>query len=777
MTGLSRVTPGDSTHLSDDDYTDATMFGFTNDRVGFVIADGHVLRTDDSGETWSSRRRDTVGTVAGLSVGSDKMGTWVASSSDALRGLGARAPDAFLPRDPDLVRRRVRRADTCPDRRVAVDRRRSQRPRRRADRLRQDPRRVPVGARPARHRAPADDKQHRCRVLYISPLKALAVDVERNLRAPLVGIAPDGRATRRRRARHHRRRPLRRHLGADRRKLSTTPPDILITTPESLFLMLTSQARESLRGVETVIVDEVHAVAGTKRGAHLALSLERLDELLDQPGAAHRAVGDRAADRRGGAVPRRRAAGRGGRADVAQAVGPAGRRAGRGHDRARRPSPTTSKGPAAGNAPRPSIWPHVEERIVDLIEQHRSTIVFANSRRLAERLTARLNEIAAERARRSARRGRGQPAADHGAERRQPRGRRASSPGPPRLGEQGAARARSRTTSRPAGCPASSPPRASSSASTWAPSTSSIQVESPPSVASGLQRVGRAGHQVGEISRGVLFPKHRADLVQTAVAVERMRAGQIEALKVPANPLDVLAQQIVACTSVRSRDVDDAVRPGPAGCSLRDAAPVGVRRDPRPAVGALPVRRVRRAAAAAGLGPRGQHADRPARRAAAGRHLRRHDPRPRPVRCLPGRRRRRCARRSANSTRRWSTSRASATSSRSAPRAGGSRTSPTTGCSSPPRPASPDGCRSGRATRSAGRPSSVRPWARFVREVAKLGRRGAIARAAHGGPRRPTPPPTWSAFVTEQLSRHRLRPCTTGSCWSSAAATSSATGG
>src|ERR1700722_13791929 len=240
--------------------------------------------------------------------------------------------------------------------------------------------------------------RHRCRVLYISPMKALAVDVERNLRSPLTGVR---RAARR--------------LGLpepditvavrtgdtaadERRKMSGKPPDILITTPESLFLLLTSQARESLRGVETVIVDEVHALAGGKRGAHLALSLERLDALL---GPAHHAqrVGLSATVRPVAEV----ATFLGGAGPVTVVQPPSPKRIeltvvvpvediteldtapGRGSDE-------------DGPAPARSIWPHVEERVLDLIEQHKSTIVFANSRRLAERLCGRLNELAAERA-------------------------------------------------------------------------------------------------------------------------------------------------------------------------------------------------------------------------------------------------------------------------------------------------------------------------------------------------------------------------------------------
>ncbi len=400
--------------------------------------------------------------------------------------------------------------------------------------------------------APAD-KRHRCRVLYVSPLKALAVDIERNLRAPLAGL------------RHTAGR-----LGleapsiavgvrsgdtsaAERRKLSTTPPDILITTPESLFLMLTSQANESLRGVDTVILDEVHAVAGTKRGAHLALSLERLDELLDHPAqrvglsATVRPV-EEVARFLGGARPVEVVAPASPKQWDLEVVVPI-------EDMTALGTITEDiEGPAAGNLQRASIWPHVEERIVDLIQAHRSTIVFANSRRLAERLTARLNEIATERL-----------------------GEDLDEPGRPAeiLAQSGASLGASAVIARAHHGSVSKEQRAlieddlKAGRLPCVVATSSlelgidmgavdlvVQVESPPSVASGLQRVGRAGHQVGEVSHGVLFPKHRADLVQTAVTVERMRSGQIEALKVPSHPLDVLAQQIVACTSTETWDAD-----------------------------------------------------------------------------------------------------------------------------------------------------------------------------------------------------------------------------
>ena len=245
---------------------------------------------------------------------------------------------------------------------------------------------------------PPEDKKLRCRVLYISPLKALAVDVERNLRAPLTGIRhasarlgmPEPDLT----------------VGvrsgdtstADRRRLATTPPDILITTPESLFLMLTSQAREVLRGVETVVLDEVHAVAGTKRGAHLALSLERLDALLDKPAqriglsATVRPI-EEVARFLGGEHPVDIVAPPSTKEWDLRVVVPVEDMGELGSTGA-----VELEGSAAGSERRTSIWPYVEEQVVDLIAQHRSTIVFANSRRLAERLTARFNEIATERA-------------------------------------------------------------------------------------------------------------------------------------------------------------------------------------------------------------------------------------------------------------------------------------------------------------------------------------------------------------------------------------------
>jgi len=449
---------------------------------------------------------------------------------------------------------------------------------------------------------PPEAKEHRTRVLYISPLKALGVDVERNLRSPLVGITQTAR-----------------RLGleapelsvgvrsgdtssGDRRLLQRTPPDILITTPESLYLMLTSAARENLKGVRTVIIDEVHAVAATKRGAHLALSLERLDALLDAP--AQR-IGLSATVR----PPEEVARFLSGRKPVTivnprsektfdlRVVVPV-------DDMTELGTAAPLEGSAAGSAPQGSIWPHVEEGIVDLILDHRSTIVFSNSRRLAERLTARLNDIWLERtgadaetraaALQAAEEARGELVAagavpeavadDAVADPFAP-----TAPAVPKrnpmvgggspaqlIGGSGQTQGSEPLLARAHHGSVSKDQRAiieddlKSGRLRCVVATSSlelgidmgavdlvVQVESPPSVASGLQRVGRAGHQVGEISRGVMFPKHRADLIHSAVAAERMVAGLIEELRVPTNPLDVLAQQTVAAVALDEIDVDE----------------------------------------------------------------------------------------------------------------------------------------------------------------------------------------------------------------------------
>ncbi|MET7401828.1 ATP-dependent helicase [Dactylosporangium sp. NPDC005572] len=400
---------------------------------------------------------------------------------------------------------------------------------------------------------PPADPAKRCRVLYVSPLKALAVDVERNLRAPLTGIRqaaarlgmepPDIRVAMR----------TGDTPADERRAFTRTPPDILITTPESLYLLLTSQARESLRGVETVIVDEVHAVCATKRGAHLALSLERLDALLERPAqrvglsATVRPI-DETARFLGGAAP----------VEVVQ--------------------PPTAKtievevqvpvedmtalGETAGgeddeDGPRQaSIWPAVEERVLDLIEAHRSTIVFTNSRRGAERLCARINELAGARA--------GVPQPDQPRTPAEMMAQAGTANGAPPV----VARAHHGSVSREERKHIEEALKSGQLPAVVATSSLElgidmgsvdlvVQIEAPPSVAAGLQRVGRAGHQVGAVSRGVVFPKHRGDLVSCAVVAERMVEGGIEELRYPRNPLDVLAQQIIAMVAMEPWHVDE----------------------------------------------------------------------------------------------------------------------------------------------------------------------------------------------------------------------------
>ncbi|MFN8076940.1 MAG: ATP-dependent helicase [Kineosporiaceae bacterium] len=447
-------------------------------------------------------------------------------------------------------------------------------------------------------REPDVEPAQACRVLYVSPLKALAVDVERNLRGPLAGI--------RQAAARAGARPPEIRVGvrsgdttqAERRELARTPPDILITTPESLYLLMTSAARESLRGVRSVILDEVHALAGTKRGAHLALTLERLDARLERP--AQR-VGLSATVRPLDEVARWLS---GSARSAVEIVAPASpkqfdlRVVVPVPDMTELDSPVESatepgfapgedlSGLAAGAPRRPSIWPHVEERVVDLVAEHRSTLVFANSRRLAERLTARLNEIWTERH---------LPAEDDDGEDDDGIGAPAAATGLPDQGAvvpaevmaaSGASRGAPAVLARAHHGSVSKEQRALIEGELKAGrlpavvATSSlelgidmgavdlvVQVESPPSVASGLQRVGRAGHQVGAVSRGVLFPKFRSDLVQTAVVVERMRQGRIEALKVPSVPLDVLAQQVVAMVAMDTWDVEELFE------TVRRAAP------------------------------------------------------------------------------------------------------------------------------------------------------------------------------------------------------------
>jgi ATP-dependent helicase Lhr and Lhr-like helicase len=340
-------------------------------------------------------------------------------------------------------------------------------------------------------------------VLYVSPLKALNYDVERNLRGPLAGIDSQLSVAVR--------------TGdtppKERAAMLKSPPDILITTPESLFLLLTSRARETLRGIRVVIVDEVHAVAGSKRGAHLALSLERLERLV--AGSVQR-VGLSATQRPLEEIGRFVSGGRpielvdaGTRKELdLRVVVPL----------------EDMREPGEGN----SIWPSIYPALLELVRGHRSTIAFVNNRRLAERLALRLNELAEEEIAR----------AHHGSLAREQRVEVEE------LLKKGEIPCLVATSSLELGIDMGAVDLV-------------IQVESPKSVARGLQRVGRAGHRLDEPSKGRIFPKFRADLLESAVVVRRMKEGAIEETRVPRNPLDVLAQQIVAICAQEETAVDE----------------------------------------------------------------------------------------------------------------------------------------------------------------------------------------------------------------------------
>src|SRR4051812_49428680 len=338
------------------------------------------------------------------------------------------------------------------------------------------------------------------RLLYVSPLKALNYDVERNLRGPLAGLQSELRVAVRTGDTPQK----------ERAAMLREPPDILITTPESLFLMLTSRARELLRSVDTLILDEVHAVAGTKRGAHLALSVERLEALAAQPfqriglSATQRPLEEIGKFVSGGHPIELVDAGVAKELDLEVVVPVEDMREPGGEAR------------EEGWEPR-SIWPSIYPALVELVRAHRSTIVFVNNRRLAERLALRLNEAAEEEI----------ALAHHGSISREQRTQIEEDLKAGRIPCLVA------TSSLELGIDMGAVDLV-------------IQVESPKSVARGLQRIGRAGHSLGEVSRGRIFPKFRADLLESAVVAQRMREGLIEETQIPRNPLDVLAQHIVA---------------------------------------------------------------------------------------------------------------------------------------------------------------------------------------------------------------------------------------
>ena len=460
--------------------------------------------------------------------------------------------------------------------------------------------------------SPVPGKNARCRVLYVSPIKALAVDVERNLRTPIAGIARVAAA----RGETHVVPTVAIRTGdtpaRDRARFQREPADILITTPESLYLLLTSRARLALGSVETAIVDEIHALVPTKRGAHLALSLERLEQITGRPlqriglsatqrpldevarflgGTQRRAHDDnhnhegakaqrreddhnhddtttrRHDDEQGhaddhnheGAKPRRREGGHEkpepeahspeptediGAEFTASALPPVWRPVTIVDARARKPlelrvevpveamakiaqpieipSGATSQGPV-----RTSIWASIHPRLLELIRAHRSTLLFVNSRRLSERLASALNDLAGEPLVRS----------HHGSIAR-----------PQRLEiedalKAGRLRALVATSSLELGIDMGAIDLV-------------IQIEAPPSVASGMQRIGRASHQVGGVSAGVIFPKFRGDLVACAAVTAAMHKGAVESTRYPRYPLDVLAQQIVAMVAVEPWPAD-----------------------------------------------------------------------------------------------------------------------------------------------------------------------------------------------------------------------------
>ncbi len=422
--------------------------------------------------------------------------------------------------------------------------------------------------------APVPERSRRCRAIYVSPLKALAVDVERNLRAPLQGIAhvageqdvpfhfPDvwirtGDTP-----------------AAERARFARNPADILITTPESLYLLLTSRAREVLRSVETVIIDEIHALVPTKRGSHLALSLERLEALCERSpqriglSATQRPL-DEVARFLGGAFrtdcalePAREGDSEHhiDSAEVESSIGAA------------EPAPVfrpvtivdtgearrleisvevpvedmarigeveeIPSGPAAQPEVRHSIWPAIHPRLLALVREHRSTLVFVNSRRLAERLAAALNELAGEPVAR----------AHHGSLAREQRVEIEDAL------KSGRLPALIATSSLELGIDMGAIDLV-------------IQIEAPPSIAAGMQRIGRASHQVGAVSGGVIIPKYRGDLVACAAVSDAMLSGRIEASRYPRNPLDVLAQQVVAMVAMEPWAVDELF------ATIRQAAP------------------------------------------------------------------------------------------------------------------------------------------------------------------------------------------------------------
>ena len=669
---------------------------------------------------------------------------------------------------------------------------RPQRAGRRPHRLRQDAQRVPLVARPARRRAGRRGASARCRVLYVSPLKALAVDVERNLRAPLTGIRhtaarlglpePDITVGR----------PLRRHPGqrapAARHRAAGHPhhhPRVAV--PDAHLAGPGGAARRRDRDPRR----------GARRGRHQA---RRPPGALASSGSTRSSTSPPSASASprpcapieevarflGGSHPVEVVA-----PGSSQGVGPPGRRPGRGHGRARldRAADSELEGSAAGS---PSAAP----RSGRTSRSASSTSSSSTARRSSSPTPAASPSASPPGSTRSPP---SAPKPEPGSTTGAGTGRRCrrpspTQPGPPAqlMAQSGQSDGAAPVIARAHHGSVSKEQRAlieddlKRGRLPCVVATSSlelgidmgavdlvVQIESPPSVASALQRVGRAGHQVGEVSRGVLLPKHRADLVHTAVAVERMRTGRDRVAAGPGEP--ARRARPAGGRGHRRRRVGRRrpVRPGPPGGAVLLPAAQRLRRDPRPALGALPQRRVRRAAPADRVGPRHRRAHRPARGAAAGGDQRRHDPGPRPVRGVPGRREGQPGRRARRGDglrvpgRRRVRARGHQLADRGHhPRPGAGLPRPGTA-----RPAAVLEGRPARPPRGArARDRRVHPGADRARA-----RRGGAAlprrRARRRGPRTTSSPSSTS-------SARRPPSCpATGRSWSSGSATSSATGG
>ncbi|MGH2952518.1 MAG: DEAD/DEAH box helicase [Solirubrobacterales bacterium] len=400
------------------------------------------------------------------------------------------------------------------------------------------------------------------KIVYVSPLKALSYDIERNLRAPLKGIGADVSVGLRTGDTPQR----------ERQAMRRRPPDILITTPESLYLIITSQAREILTGVEAVIVDEIHAVAQSKRGAHLALTLERLSQLVTSEGGEDpQRIGlsatQRPLERVGEFLvgPRRECeivdAGRRKELDLEIVVPVEDMTEPDASVEKRRDGGDAGLDPALDLAPtQRSIWPAIYPELLRLVQEHTSTIIFVNNRRGAERLAKRLNELANERPEEEL------PATEHAGTTGSNDERRTTNDAFVEIARahHGSLAHEERLVVEELLKSGKLPCLVATSSLELGIDMGAvdlvIQVESPKSVSRGLQRVGRAGHQLGETSKGRIFPKFRADLLECAVVARRMRDGEIEETVIPRNPLDVLAQHLVSMVADTEWRLDDAER-------------------------------------------------------------------------------------------------------------------------------------------------------------------------------------------------------------------------